>query len=306
MRITFSAALVLGLSAAAPLFAVSHPKPCKKPSKLLLVSGDGQTVTAYGQPVSFQPLTVQVTICGTPIPSVAVTFSCTNGSGAPVSCGMPNGSQVSADDSGKASLTGLTLQPDSGTVTVTATASAASVPPLQFHLTVAAAPKITVSPSIFGGTISGGGLSCDNGSGTCSAPATGPKITLTATPNNNNNNQILFAGWSGACAGQGNPCTLSPTASTNVSAEFGWLQATYHASCAYRCCDAQANCTVNSTFVSDSSACTWNAICSQGNVGWSSTPYAIGPQYSTLSATPGCWNTVQYVDGSGGGAVPCK
>jgi hypothetical protein len=303
MRITFSAALLLVLSTASPLSAVSHPKPCKKPSKLLLVSGDAQTVTTYGQPVPFAPLTVQVTICGTPIPAVAVTFSCANASGASISCGMPNGPQVRSDDSGHASLTGLTLQPDSGKVTVTATASAASLPPQQFHLTVAAAPKITVSPAIFGGTISGSGLNCDNSSGMCSAAATGLRITLTATPNNN---QILFAGWSGACAGQGNPCTISLTASTNVSAEFGWLSGTYHGSCAYRCCDANNNCNVFSTLLPDCSTCTWNSICSQGNIGWSAGNAPIGPQYSTLSCTPGCWNFLQYVDGSGSGSMPCQ
>jgi len=67
------------------------------------------------------------------------------------------------------------------------------------------------------------GISCP---GDCSEVyPSGTPVTLTATPAAG----WVFAGWGGACAGQGNPCTLTMTADRSVTATFttpgsGWAK----------------------------------------------------------------------------------
>jgi uncharacterized repeat protein (TIGR02543 family) len=67
------------------------------------------------------------------------------------------------------------------------------------------------------------GISCP---GDCSEVyPRGTPVTLTATPAAG----WVFAGWGGACAGQGNPCTLTMTADRSVTATFttsggGWAK----------------------------------------------------------------------------------
>ncbi len=83
------------------------------------------------------------------------------------------------------------------------TATAAGTSPL----------TVTVSGS---GKVKGGGLSCP-GPGTCTAnePETAT-VTLTADPDDGS----TFSGWTGACAGAGDTCTLSMDAARAVTAAF--------------------------------------------------------------------------------------
>jgi len=52
----------------------------------------------------------------------------------------------------------------------------------------------------------------------CTRPfAAGTTVVLTAYPSNG----AYFTDWSGACAGQGNPCTVTVNGDTQVTANFG-------------------------------------------------------------------------------------
>lgn len=75
---------------------------------------------------------------------------------------------------------------------------------------------IRLSASVSGnGTINGTGISCPSD---CSELFSwGTKITLTATPGASG---MQFSSWTGACANQGNPCTLTLTNTTSVAATF--------------------------------------------------------------------------------------
>jgi len=59
------------------------------------------------------------------------------------------------------------------------------------------------------------GISC--GTDCTESYVAGTSVTLSATPGTGS----AFASWSGACAGQGNPCTVSVTADTSATATFG-------------------------------------------------------------------------------------
>jgi hypothetical protein len=48
----------------------------------------------------------------------------------------------------------------------------------------------------------------------------GTSVTLTATPAADS----IFTGWGGACSGQGNPCTITPSSDVSVSADFALLR----------------------------------------------------------------------------------
>jgi hypothetical protein len=76
-------------------------------------------------------------------------------------------------------------------------------------------PPLTVTKAGDGsGTISGGPISCG---ATCSAPVPfATPITLAATPATGSQ----FVRWTAGCSGSG-PCTLSPSAPTTVTAQFG-------------------------------------------------------------------------------------
>ncbi len=73
---------------------------------------------------------------------------------------------------------------------------------------------LSVNITAGSGTVSGPGISCP---GDCSERLVpGTKITLTATFGPSQK----FGGWGGACAGQGNPCTLTVNSATSVTASF--------------------------------------------------------------------------------------
>src|SRR5207249_4337000 len=58
------------------------------------------------------------------------------------------------------------------------------------------------------------GIDCGS---TCAAAfSSGTVVTLTAQPSANS----VFGGWSGACAGQANPCTVTVNAAMSVTATF--------------------------------------------------------------------------------------
>jgi hypothetical protein len=246
---------------------------------------------------------VEVTTNAPPLPAETVTFTCTSDKkDSAAVCTMPNGSQFTAGTDGKVSLTGLTVSGATGGITVTASAGPDKFTPVQFHLTVAPAPTITVSPTPPFALVTGGGLYCGGNSGPCSVSAPGPgPVTLNVNPYS-----LVFAGWSGACAGQANPCTVVPTTSQSVSVEVGTVITQFGGMCAYSCCDSQGNCSTSSVVVNDCSACTWNSICTPDNPGYSASPYPEGAQYSKLSCTPGCWKYVQYQDGTGAAIIPCS
>jgi hypothetical protein len=67
------------------------------------------------------------------------------------------------------------------------------------------------------GTVSGGGITCGNGSIRCSAnQKQGSTVGLTASPATG----AVFAGWGGACSGPVPTCTVAMDAAKSVSATF--------------------------------------------------------------------------------------
>jgi hypothetical protein len=81
----------------------------------------------------------------------------------------------------------------------------------------------------------------------------------------------------------------------------------YTGRCAYRCCDQNNNCAVNSFYSGSGQgalpyACAWDAVCAkQGQIGWSWSPYPLSEKNSSLTYTKGCWQgwrAGQYGDGN--------
>ena len=67
------------------------------------------------------------------------------------------------------------------------------------------------------GRVSGGGISCGNGSSTCNVSVvSGSNITLVAAPASGSR----FSGWGGACSGTVTSCTVAVTAAKSVAATF--------------------------------------------------------------------------------------
>ena len=67
------------------------------------------------------------------------------------------------------------------------------------------------------GTVTGGGIACTNGTGTCTADEdAGDEITLLATVPAGGS----FTGWGGACSGKDLTCTFTMTADRTVTANF--------------------------------------------------------------------------------------
>jgi subtilisin family serine protease len=98
-------------------------------------------------------------------------------------------------------------QGDPCTVTMSADQQVSASFVSLFTLTVATAGSgaVTSSPA---------GISC--GADCSESYVSGTAVTLTATPAAG----YAFGGWSGACAGQGNPCTVAMTADQVVAATF--------------------------------------------------------------------------------------
>jgi hypothetical protein len=69
------------------------------------------------------------------------------------------------------------------------------------------------------GKVSGGGIDCGNGAGTCDVtfPAGSPTVMLTATPAAD----ARFLGWGGACSGTAATCSITVQGETRVTASFG-------------------------------------------------------------------------------------
>ena len=95
-------------------------------------------------------------------------------------------------------------------------------------LTIAADETVTASfAPLFGLSVAAAGAGSgavrsdpdgiDCGQDCFEAYVSGTTVTLTATPSAGS----AFVSWEGACAGQGNPCTLAMTASRSVTAHFG-------------------------------------------------------------------------------------
>ncbi|PYR47170.1 MAG: hypothetical protein DMF95_17015, partial [Acidobacteria bacterium] len=100
-------------------------------------------------------------------------------------------------------------QSNTCTVTINATMGVTATFDVGVTLTVsktgAAAGVVTSSPA---------GIDCGS---TCAAAfSSGTVVTLTAQPSANS----VFGGWSGACAGQANPCTVTVNAAMSVTATF--------------------------------------------------------------------------------------
>ena len=79
-------------------------------------------------------------------------------------------------------------------------------------------PSVQLTVSVSGkGRVSGGAISCGNGSTACSASlAPSTTLTLTATPATG----AKFTGWGGACFGTKTTCTVTVTAATSLTATF--------------------------------------------------------------------------------------
>jgi len=85
--------------------------------------------------------------------------------------------------------------------------------------TFTAAPiyQLTVSPTPTGGTVSGSGLSCGTGGGTCQVSFGAPTaVTLTATPATG----YTFTNWGGACTGTTASTTIQVDGIKTCSATF--------------------------------------------------------------------------------------
>jgi hypothetical protein len=75
-----------------------------------------------------------------------------------------------------------------------------------------------LSVSVTGqGKVAGGGISCGDGSTTCSTNVNaGTSVTLTATPSTG----ATFTSWGGACTGSGRTCSVTMNAAKSVTAIF--------------------------------------------------------------------------------------
>jgi hypothetical protein len=98
-----------------------------------------------------------------------------------------------------------------GSKSVTATFSAGAPPPPSPN-------TVPLSVSVSGkGSVTGGGVSCGNGSVACSVNETvNSAVTLLATPASG----AKFQGWGGACLGAQTTCSVSMAAAQSVSATF--------------------------------------------------------------------------------------
>lgn len=71
------------------------------------------------------------------------------------------------------------------------------------------------------GTVEGSGITCGAAGTVCGASyALGTTISIQATPAQFS----VFAGWTGACTGVGNTCTLTAGEPTTVTATFGYIE----------------------------------------------------------------------------------
>ena len=81
-------------------------------------------------------------------------------------------------------------------------------------------PSVAVNVAVAGNgsvTSNPAGINCGMGGSTCStSDASGTTLILTATPSSGS----IFSGWSGACSGSTNPCTLNITGAANTTATF--------------------------------------------------------------------------------------
>jgi uncharacterized repeat protein (TIGR02543 family) len=86
------------------------------------------------------------------------------------------------------------------------------------RITATFATTFTLSVSVTGGgTVTGSGINCSAGGGTCSAALiAGTPVTLSETPASG----ATFNGWGGACTGTSTTCTLTIGSATSVSATF--------------------------------------------------------------------------------------
>ena len=79
---------------------------------------------------------------------------------------------------------------------------------------------LTVNPPVQG-SINGVGIACGS---SCNANlAKGTAVTLTAVPDVNSS----FIEWTGACAGQSNPCAISMDSAITVGAIFGAIKGSF-------------------------------------------------------------------------------
>ncbi len=168
-----------------------------KPTTISLVSGNNQAGTA-GVPLA-SPFIVQVTDANNkPVPGVAVIFQITAGGGK--FSGGGTSLTVNTDAQGQASTT-LTLGPNPGTITVTASSTGLSGSPIIFAATsvnVPAGPPSKISVA-----------SGDNQTGTVGQPLLSP-LTVMVTDSNN----IPVAGVAVIFAVTAGGGTLSATQAT--------------------------------------------------------------------------------------------
>src|SRR4051812_32325186 len=71
------------------------------------------------------------------------------------------------------------------------------------------------------GTVKGSGIDCGSAGQVCGVSyALGPTIAVQAVAQQFS----VFAGWSGACVGPGNPCTLTAGDPTTLTATFNYIE----------------------------------------------------------------------------------
>jgi Divergent InlB B-repeat domain len=161
-------------------------------------------------------LTVSVSGPGT---VTGAGINCGSGATTCTATPTPNSSvTLTATPSAGATFTGWSGSCTGTIPTCTVQMTAARSVTASFSAAGGGGTTVLLSVSVTGsGMVAGGGITCGNGSGACSVNLpTGSAITLTAIPVAG----ATFTGWSGACTGSAQTCTISMTSAKSVTAAF--------------------------------------------------------------------------------------
>jgi hypothetical protein len=294
--------MLIVLAIATPILRAQSMRDCDDSlfpgMKTLEISGgDGQRrAIAPGEhsEVYFQPLMVRVlTFCKKPIAGIEVRFRCKATGDA--QCDDVLG-KVVTDAGGSAILEPVRATKGSGGLTITADLQTSDgKPTADFHLVIDRYPSLTIRPTFTAEIDISGVGACladewaHSVAGCSSAHVPGESVTVTLRLNGS---KMVFGGWTGACAGQGNPCTLKLDADASVAANVYGLQQTYYGWCSHRCHHPNGGYTYADSEINSCAECRFEDMCS-GDPG-------AQREGSTFSCKQGCWMWVtDYSNGNG-------